>query len=49
MTCDNCGAHDDELSPVHRVYYQPTEHVLEETEHWCVPCMTQYPYEVAEP
>jgi hypothetical protein len=30
------------------VYYQPVEQVLDDVEHWCVPCMTMYPYEMAD-
>ena len=54
-TCENCGIADDELVRVRRVYVVPetwdtpaSRTVVEPPEHWCIPCATQYPCEVAE-
>lgn len=51
MTCESCGATEDELTPVHRKYVTPgdvdtntTERVLSEVERWCFSCLTQYPH-----
>jgi hypothetical protein len=54
-TCDSCGAPADDLVAVHRLYVTPeawdTEEKIErvdQVEHWCFPCRTHYPHEVAE-
>lgn len=59
MACDSCGADDDELTAVHRVYVTPeawdTEgkvEVMPEVERWCYVCRTHYPHQpvdAAEP
>ena len=48
--CDSCGAPDDELVTVRRVYLELDDHgrvasttEVDEVEHWCVPCRSQYP------
>jgi hypothetical protein len=53
-TCESCGADDDELYPVHRVYVVPetweteaSRRVLDEIELWCFACCTHYPHEPA--
>ena len=50
--CDNCARDEPELLRVHRVYVVPetweapaSETVVDEVEHWCVSCCTQYPHE----
>ncbi len=55
MTCESCGANEDELAPVHRKYVTPgdgeqdeTVRVLSDVERWCVSCLTQYPHVPAE-
>ena len=54
MTCESCGADDDQLHAVHRKYVvagdwdqEPSERVLDEVERWCFACMTHYPHVVA--
>ena len=54
MTCESCGADDDALAPVHRKYVtaadwdrEGSERVLDDIEHWCFSCLTQYPHEPA--
>jgi hypothetical protein len=50
--CENCATPDDELIAVHRVYVTPeawdspeaSAKVMDEVEHWCVSCCTQYPH-----
>lgn len=51
-SCDSCGADSDDLLPVHRAYVTPAAwdqeekiDILEEVEHWCVPCRTHYPHQ----
>jgi hypothetical protein len=53
-TCDACGATDDELVEVHRLYVTPEAWDreaktvrVETTEQWCFPCRTHYPHETA--
>jgi hypothetical protein len=50
-TCDSCGATDEHLTPVHRVYLstEPTaaDRVVDEIERWCIPCLTSYPHRTA--
>jgi len=48
--CGSCGAHDDDLEPVHRVYLDIDElgrvcdvRVLPDTEWWCPACRVTYP------
>ncbi|MDW3215398.1 MAG: hypothetical protein R8G01_15460 [Ilumatobacteraceae bacterium] len=52
MTCESCGADDHDLTPVHRKYVTlapggdtTVSRVLDEVEHWCISCRTQYPHE----
>jgi hypothetical protein len=52
--CDNCAREETELLPVRRVYIVPetwdspgSETVVDEVEHWCSSCCTQYPHEMA--
>ncbi|MHB8681776.1 MAG: hypothetical protein ACYDA2_06750 [Acidimicrobiales bacterium] len=49
-TCDNCGAPDAELEPVHRVYLETDSQgrvtgssAQPEVERWCLSCRTLYP------
>lgn len=51
-TCENCARDEPELLPVRRVYVVPetwdaeaSETVVDEVEHWCVSCCSQYPHE----
>jgi hypothetical protein len=51
VTCESCGAFDDELHLVHRMYVTPadwdtdgSEVTLEGTELWCFACCTMYPH-----
>jgi hypothetical protein len=51
MTCESCGARENELAPVHRKYVTPAgqdqgtiERVLTDVERWCFSCLTQYPH-----
>ena len=49
-TCDSCGAADETLSNVQRVYFadapdgSPTDRVDDEIEAWCPACVTTYPH-----
>jgi len=50
--CESCGAPDDDLVRVHRIYLDTDgdgrvigSRVLEDVEWWCVPCRTHYPHE----
>ena len=52
MTCESCGAEEDDLTAVHRKYVtagdgdrEPVERVLPDVERWCFPCLTQYPHD----
>ncbi|MBO0731267.1 MAG: hypothetical protein J2P57_18565 [Acidimicrobiaceae bacterium] len=47
MQCDNCGAADDRLEPVHRLYLVPELVRVEDQEWWCPACRSQYPHEEA--
>lgn len=54
--CDSCGAESNDLVAVHRAYVTPaawdTEEkveILDEVEHWCVPCRTHYPHQELDP
>lgn len=51
-TCESCGADDDDLVVVHRVYVTPQSwesqasvRVQPDTERWCYSCATSYPNE----
>jgi hypothetical protein len=51
-TCESCGARDDHLVAVHRVYVTPeawdTEEkidVVDDVERWCFPCRSLYPHQ----
>ena len=53
--CDNCAREEPGLLAVRRVYVVPeqwdtpaSETVVDEVEHWCVSCATQYPHERAD-
>jgi hypothetical protein len=51
-TCESCGVEGEELTAVHRRYLAApdgtrAERVLDETERWCVACLTSYPHEPA--
>jgi hypothetical protein len=54
--CENCARADEELVLVRRVYVTPeawdspdaTARVVDETELWCVSCMSQYPHVLAD-
>lgn len=49
-TCDSCGAADETLSNVQRVYFadapdgSPTDRIDDEIEAWCPACITTYPH-----
>lgn len=50
--CESCGAADDDLAEVHRVYLETDgqgrvvgERVLPDVERWCLVCRTHYPHE----
>lgn len=54
MTCENCGADDDPLFPVRRMYVTPADwdtegrsETLPDVERWCYSCCTQYPHDAA--
>jgi len=54
-TCDSCGADDQPVEPVHRVYVVPeswdtpgSSTTEEGIERWCFPCRTHYPHEPVE-
>ncbi len=51
VTCESCGATDEELHPVRRMYVTPadwdtdgSEVTLPDTERWCFACCTMYPH-----
>jgi len=51
VTCESCGAADDELHPVRRMYVTPadwdtdgSEITMPDTERWCFACCTMYPH-----
>jgi hypothetical protein len=53
--CDSCGAPDDDLVAVHRVYVTPEAwdqeekvDVVDDVERWCFPCRTMYPHQLVE-
>jgi hypothetical protein len=53
--CDSCGAPDDDLASVRRVYVTPEAwdqeekvDVVDEVERWCFPCRSMYPHQPAE-
>ncbi|HEY3143547.1 MAG TPA: hypothetical protein VGJ86_20595 [Acidimicrobiales bacterium] len=55
QTCTSCGATDEELVAIRRVYVTPeawdTEErvdVVDEIERWCFPCRTHYPHQPVE-
>ena len=50
--CESCGGVASDAAPVHRVYVTPaawdTEErveVVDEVEHWCSACRSQYPHQ----
>jgi hypothetical protein len=50
--CESCGAPDDDLAPVHRVYVTPEAwdtdeqvEVVDDVERWCFPCRSSYPHQ----
>ena len=54
--CENCAVVDDELMVVRRVYVTPESwdrpasyQVVDETELWCISCLSQYPCELVDP
>lgn len=53
-TCENCAREDSEVAAVKRMYIVPeswdapgSSTTLDEVEHWCFSCRTQYPHEDA--
>ncbi len=51
MTCESCGAEEDDLVDVHRKYVtaatwdqERTERILPDVERWCFACLTHYPH-----
>jgi hypothetical protein len=51
VTCESCGAADDELHDVRRMYVTPAdwdtdgaEDAMPDTERWCFACCTMYPH-----
>ena len=51
VTCDSCGADEDVLYAVHRMYVTPAdwdtdgrEVTLDDVERWCFSCCTHYPH-----
>ena len=51
VTCESCGAADDELHTVRRMYVTPpdwdtdgSEVTMPDTEQWCFACCTMYPH-----
>ncbi|HTZ08586.1 MAG TPA: hypothetical protein VMB72_05925 [Acidimicrobiales bacterium] len=53
-TCQSCGAPDDDLEPVHRVYLTMDEDgtvdgssTVAAVERWCRSCRGTYPHEPA--
>jgi hypothetical protein len=54
--CENCAMPDEELVLVRRVYVTPETwdnpeveiQEVDETELWCVSCMSQYPHVLAD-
>jgi hypothetical protein len=54
--CENCAMPDEELVLVRRVYVTPESwdrpegevRRVDETELWCVSCMSQYPHVLAD-
>ncbi len=51
VTCESCGAVDDELHTVHRMYVTPADWdtdgssvTVPGTEQWCFACCTMYPH-----
>lgn len=54
VSCDSCGADDESLTEVRRVYVTPeawdTEAAVafaDETERWCAACVLHYPHQPA--
>lgn len=49
-TCDSCGAADETLSNVQRVYFadapdgSAADRIDDEIEAWCPACVTTYPH-----
>jgi hypothetical protein len=48
--CESCGGNSDDAAPVLRMYVIPadwdregSETVLDDIEHWCFSCRSQYP------
>jgi hypothetical protein len=53
MGCESCGAADDVVFAVHRVYVTPAdwdvegrEEIRPEVERWCYACLASYPHEM---
>ncbi len=56
VTCESCGAADDELHTVRRMYVTPadwdtdgSEVTMPDTEQWCFACCTMYPHAPSAP
>jgi hypothetical protein len=43
--CGNCGAPDEELTEVRRLWLFPTVTRDPDVERWCASCRTLYPHE----
>lgn len=55
VTCGSCGDEVERVYAVRRKYVDPgapdrapSERLVDEVEHWCVPCLTHYPHELVE-
>lgn len=51
--CESCGAEDEDLTEVKRVYLTPeswdteaNSRVADDSEQWCAVCMVHYPHQV---
>jgi hypothetical protein len=56
VTCESCGAADEELHSVRRMYVTPadwdtdgSEVTMPGTEKWCFACCTMYPHSPVGP
>ena len=52
QACHSCGGHGDDLQSVRRVYVTPAAwdrdgrvDVVDEPEHWCAACRSQYQHQ----
>src|SRR3984957_17253242 len=43
--CESCGRPDADLVAVTRVYLVPERSRVDDVEHWCASCRSQYPHE----